>query len=73
MALKVIAHWLLMRGNKPCILPALGLISANTAKWGNPLGLRKSDCAAWADGLDLPNRGETILYTGCEYQIDLTP
>jgi len=41
----------------------------NIAKWGNPLGLKKSDCASWADGLQLPTKGKTILYTGCEYQM----
>jgi Fe-S oxidoreductase len=45
------------------------IISNNITKWGNPLGLKKSDCASWADGLQLPARGKTILYTGCEYQM----
>jgi len=58
-----------VKGNKPYTPPALRLISTNIAKWGNPLGLKKSDCAAWADGLHLPSKGETILYTGCEYQM----
>ena len=58
-----------MKDTKPYIAPALRLISTNIAKWGNPLGLKKSDYAAWADGLHLPNKGETILYTGCEYQM----
>lgn len=31
--------------------------------------MKKSQCASWADGLNLPTKGETILYTGCEYQI----
>lgn len=58
-----------MKDTKPYTPPALRLISTNIAKWGNPLGLKKSDCAAWADGLRLLNKGETILYTGCEYQM----
>lgn len=49
--------------------PAFRIISTNIAKSGNPLGLRKSDCASWADGLQLPTKGKTILYTGCEYQM----
>ncbi len=49
--------------------PVFRIISMNIAKWGNPLGLRKSDCASWADGLQLPTKGKTILYTGCEYQM----
>lgn len=49
--------------------PAFRIISTNIAKSGNPLGLKKSDYASWADGLQLPTKGETILYTGCEYQM----
>lgn len=49
--------------------PVFRIISVNIAKWGNPLGLKKSDCASWADGLQLPTKGKTILYTGCEYQM----
>ncbi len=49
--------------------PAFRIISTNIARSGNPLGLKKSDCAAWADGLQLPTEGKTILYTGCEYQM----
>ncbi len=49
--------------------PAFRIISTNIARSGNPLGLKKSDCAAWAEGLQLPTEGKTILYTGCEYQM----
>ena len=49
--------------------PAFRIISTNIARSGNPLGLKKSDCASWADGLQLPTKGKTILYTGCEYQM----
>jgi len=49
--------------------PAFRILSTNIAKSGNPLGLRKSDYASWADGLQLPTKGKTILYTGCEYQM----
>ena len=49
--------------------PVFRIISMNIAKWGNPLGLKKSDCASWADGLQLPTKGKTIFYTGCEYQM----
>ena len=58
-----------MKGTKPYTPPALRLIETNILKLGNPLGLKKSDCAAWADGLRLPNKSDTILYTGCEYQM----
>lgn len=49
--------------------PVLGVISINIDKWGNPLGLKKSDCASWANGLQLPTKGKTIFYTGGEYQM----
>ena len=49
--------------------PALQIISENIAKWGNPLGLTDKDCSAWARGLQIPDKGKTILYTGCEYQM----
>jgi len=58
-----------VKNKKLYIPPSFRIISANIAKSGNPLGLKKSDCAAWADGLQLPAKGETILYTGCEYQM----
>ncbi len=49
--------------------PVFDLISANIARHGNPLGLKGKDCTAWADGLQIPSRGKTIFYTGCEYQM----
>lgn len=58
-----------MKNERPYTPPVLRIISDNIAKWGNPLGLKKSDCTAWAKGLQLPGRGKTILYTGCEYQM----
>ena len=51
------------------IPPAFRLISENIARSGNPLGLTSRDCASWAKGLEIPAQGETILYTGCEYQM----
>ena len=35
----------------------------------NPLGLSGADCSKWAEGLNIPRGGETILYTSCMYQI----
>ena len=49
--------------------PVLQIISENTSKRGNPLGLVSKDCTAWSKGLQIPNKGKTILYTGCEYQM----
>ena len=58
-----------MKNTKPYIPPILRVISTNTAKWGNPLGLKKGNYVSWADGLQLSHKGKTILYTGCEYQM----
>ena len=58
-----------MKSTKLYTPPVFRIISMNIAKWGNPLGLKKSDCTSWADGLQLPTKGKTILYTGCEYQM----
>lgn len=58
-----------MKSAKLYTPPVFRIISMNIVKWGNPLGLKKSDCASWADGLQLPTKGKTILYTGCEYQM----
>ena len=58
-----------MKNTKLYTPPVFRIISTNIAKWGNPLGLKKSDCASWARGLQLPTKGKTILYTGCEYQM----
>jgi len=38
-------------------------------KWGNPLGMGSEECAAWAKGLQIPSHSNSILYSGCEYQM----
>ena len=58
-----------MKNRKPYIPAVLHLISANIARWGNPLGLSNEDCTSWATGLQIPTMGSSILYTGCEYQM----
>ena len=58
-----------IKNTRPYIPPVLRVISNNTAQWGNPLGLKKADCASWANGLQLSHKGSTILHTGCEYQM----
>ncbi len=45
------------------------LLEDNARRTWNPLGIRESRCGEWARGLDLPNRGEYLLYTGCLYQM----
>lgn len=41
----------------------------NVIERGNPLALPANKCASWAFNLKLPRTGDTILYTGCEYQL----
>ncbi len=45
------------------------LLEDNAKRTWNPLGVRESSCSEWARGLNLPERGETLLYTGCLYQM----
>lgn len=45
------------------------LLEMNAARAGNPLGVREGSCGDWARGLGVPERGETVLYTGCLYQM----
>jgi Fe-S oxidoreductase len=53
----------------PYLPKALPLIVDNIRKSGNPLGISGAKLSSWAGGLDLPTKGETLLYTGCEYQL----
>lgn len=54
---------------KPYLPPAFHVLRDNLVKRGNLLGMSSKECAAWAKGLEIPSQGETILYTGCEYQM----
>ena len=47
----------------------LDVISENIIKHGSPLALKGSEVASWAKGLDLPDKGELLFYTGGEYQM----
>jgi Fe-S oxidoreductase len=58
-----------MKTARPYIPPSTRIISDNIARWGNPLGLKPNDCSRWSAGLQIPGKGETVLYTGCEYQM----
>jgi len=33
------------------------------------MALAHKECSSWAAGLEIPKKGKTILYTGCEYQM----
>ncbi len=49
--------------------PVLEIIRGNIVKYGNPLALKGSEVAAWARDLNLPSQGQTLFYTGGEYQL----
>ena len=53
----------------PYTPPVLDLLSSNLKKHGNPLGLSNKDLGIWTKGLQLPDKCQTILYTGGEYQM----
>lgn len=58
-----------MKTTEPYIPAVLHLISTNIARRGNPLGLANQDCSSWTTDLQIPTEADTILYTGCEYQM----
>ena len=49
--------------------PVLGILADNLRKRGSVLPLSRKKAVGWADGLDLPRGGETVLYTGHIYQL----
>ncbi|MBN2390330.1 MAG: (Fe-S)-binding protein [Anaerolineae bacterium] len=49
--------------------PVLGILSDNLKIRGSVLPLSKSGATGWSMGLNIPNGGETILYTGLMYQL----
>jgi Fe-S oxidoreductase len=51
------------------IASILGIFSDNLRKRGSVLPLSKRTATGWANGLNLPRGGETVLYTGHMYQM----
>lgn len=49
--------------------PVLGILADNLRLRGSVLPLPAKKAVAWAEGLDLPRGGETVLYTGHLYQL----
>ena len=45
------------------------LIEDNARRTWNPLGVEEKQCSQWAEGLNLPEKGDYLLYTGCLYQM----
>ncbi len=54
---------------KPVIPPQVPYVKSQMDKRGNPLGASPKELSSWAEGLDIPRRGETILHVGCMYPI----
>jgi heterodisulfide reductase subunit B len=48
--------------------PGLVYLADNITTRQNILGVTKQQSARWAQGLDLPRRGETVFFAGCGYQ-----
>jgi Fe-S oxidoreductase len=49
--------------------PVLGILSDNLRIRGSVLPLSKSAATGWAKGLNIPQGGKTVLYTGLMYQL----
>jgi len=49
--------------------PILGILSDNLRKRGSVLPLSKNASTGWSKGLNIPEGGETVLYTGHMYQL----
>jgi len=54
--------------NSKLVPPGLTLLANNVVSSDNILGASKKSGAAWAAGLGLPRRGETVFFAGCGYQ-----
>jgi Fe-S oxidoreductase len=47
----------------------LGILADNLEKRKGVVPLSSKKATAWAEGLDIPNAGETVIYTGQMYQL----
>lgn len=47
----------------------LGILADNLSRRGSVLPLSRKTATQWADGLDIPRGGETVIYTGHMYQL----
>jgi len=56
------------RKSKGLIPPGLVYMADNITTKHNILGASKGTGAKWAEGLNLPRKGETIFFAGCGYQ-----
>ncbi len=58
-----------MRDSKILISQALKTIRGNVDRTGDPLGMKTVYWNRWAEGLDLPKEGATVLFTARMYQM----
>jgi Fe-S oxidoreductase len=58
-----------MQNSKILISQALKTIRGNVERTGDPLGMKTVYWNKWADALDLPREGETVLFTARMYQM----
>jgi Fe-S oxidoreductase len=58
-----------MNSKSPYLPKILPVMVDNMRRSGNPLGISGGKLSSWSRGLGLPGKGETLFYTGCEYQL----
>ena len=54
--------------NTDLVPPGLTYLTDNIISRQNILGINKEQSARWANGLELPERAETLFFAGCGYQ-----
>lgn len=58
-----------MKRSKKFISEVLSTLKENILNTGDPLGMRKVYWTDWAEGMNLPRSGETIIFTARMYQM----
>jgi Fe-S oxidoreductase len=58
-----------MKRSKTLITQALSTLKGNLERTGDPLGFRHTYWTQWANGLELPTGGKTVLVTARMYQM----
>lgn len=58
-----------MKRSKTLISNAISTLKGNLDRTGDPLGFKSVYWTEWAEGLDLPKTGKTVLFTARMYQM----
>jgi Fe-S oxidoreductase len=58
-----------MRHSKAWISQTLTTLQGNMDRVGDPLGFKHAYWTGWSEGLNLPRKGNTVLFTGRMYQM----